>query len=733
MEKPTGKWLEEKPRGFLKKLTFLAGAYVSARSLYHILQVRRTLRLLPARARPIAWVLFGLGIALILTIPLIALHHGHLEAVTFQDHNLNTRHMPVFSLTLALAGEAFGWAAVLAGASLTNIYLFTAAALLYLFTFTSIGFVGQTQSYWWAVPSWLLPGLLAAAPFASQNRGLRLTLIWAFCLLAVYHSVRLTPLHDDLLHSPLRDVAGGWGQSVFVLIPASGLVALGLSRLPLRLSIVSGFVVASAVNIAFLVGHAGRAVALAGNVDYSLAVLVNLLAVFWFLLAAGLVEFGLDVTGVTLKALAWFFSERALPVVVVAVWIGELLLIHRLEHGVSSEQWLSFHPLVVIALCGCAAVLTARRMFTARWALALFAVWAFSLALLSGYDQEAERVGRAAALFVFGGALWELLKGMHRLPKEDRRWASAQGLLLVYLGSLVFLVAGTHFRFASGADDAMEIAGLSQLRGIAALWLPLVLYALLYEQRWVRPPQRGMVLRAFLAGVVISTIAYLLRMIFQEPGQAGIAANLAILAAAAATQLLYVGVILFRSPEVPRPLDAAVTGMACAMGFAVAYGQGMMLRFTIIGLSTIAVLGIPPGLDGGLAQRYAQTDKALPAADSLYLHGAGLTGTAVAGLLLARGRRRGRPGQGVWQAAVALAASLAYAAPTYHRALYLHPIMLYERLFSDPRVLYEVVAYLAVPLALLAAVIYWAAWKPEIVAASERAFAPEGAIPVPTE
>ncbi len=96
-----------------------------------------------------------------------------------------------------------------------------AGRALYVFSFVFIGLSGE-RSGWLAIPQWTLPVLAAIAPSSARQWPLRLAVLWALCALAVFHSVRLTPLHAIAVSS--------WR----VVLPAALIAATAIGQLRRR-------------------------------------------------------------------------------------------------------------------------------------------------------------------------------------------------------------------------------------------------------------------------------------------------------------------------------------------------------------------------------------------------------------------------------------------------------------------------------------------------------------------
>lgn len=149
---------------------------------------------LPQAARWAAWMSLSAVLILSAASPILYAYNGNLAHFAFEDVNSQAASIPVIAFYLSLAGLVLGWAVVLVGASLTSTVLLLVVAVFYIFCFVFIG-IGGGRSWWLPLPQWMVLLLAAATPVPRRRlRWLRFVAVWALAAIAIFHSMRLTPL-----------------------------------------------------------------------------------------------------------------------------------------------------------------------------------------------------------------------------------------------------------------------------------------------------------------------------------------------------------------------------------------------------------------------------------------------------------------------------------------------------------------------------------------------------------
>jgi hypothetical protein len=622
--------------------------------------------------------------------------------------------LPRVAVSLTLLGWAFSSAVILTGASRWNLGVLVAAGLLQLFAILFTAFVGG-KSFWLAAPTWLLAIFAAMSPAASRESASRSFTTVLLCALATWHTYLLTPLS-----SGGRPPAWGW---LIVLFAVSAFVIL---RLPQRLTVLGGFVAAIVVygGLLWLALRAGE-VAMARGLVLPSTYFVGLFAVLWFVLGGELVEGAVGAANFAIRLAASAVREAILPVVLCGLWLAELVGARWLLSRVSDDNAmaLSLHQWVAGGLLVIAVVLLVRRRLTTGWARGLLAAWVFSFVALRAYFSGLGDVVKhadpadtgAIALALFALAIANMVvKLLIAAPQGQGRGAEA-GLLLK-LGALTFLAAGTQFEFAMRNTEVIKQAAVYQFAGATALFLPLLLALLVTEQRWVPAPSRALLTRAFLVGFAASFAVELLRAGSYGPGGWTLASHLGTVAFATAVQLACIGGLIRFGSVVDRVAATAVA-IACALGFAVGCDHDLLINMLNDGVRIVLSLmgGAGGALGSALSEFSAWSGRArpaIPAADHYYFFVTSLLPAAVAGPLIARARRGHGWALGVTGVVVATAVALGLASVTY-----VHPLFTRESRFPVP--FYEVaqdpgaLALLLTPAALLALWLYLAVWRPE--------------------
>ncbi len=462
--------------------------------------------------------------------------------------------------------------------------------------------------------------------------------------------------------------------------------------------------------------------------------LVGLFSVYWFVLGGGLMEGAVGTAHVAIRVAAAAVGRSWLLPVLAVLWVAELAaapwLLDRLP--LADAFALSLHRVVAGALLLGAALLAVRRAWTPGWARGLLGVWVFSFAALRAYfsnltdlaafadPQDLEVMG--VSLFALGIAM-QVVKLLTRPPDGRDGWLPPEAALLVSLGALTFLATGTHFGFAVRSGEVMRDAAAYQWSGATALFLPALLALALREQRWVRAPAPGLLLRAFVVGFAAAVAVQLLRVASHGPGGWSLAGHLGAVALGDAVKLAVIVGLVTLGRAAGR-VDAQAAAVACALGFGAGYAQnlGLLLIDSAVKILLPLTVSIPAlnRASSDLVYAHLAVGGAVPAAEHYHLSVAALLPAAVMGWAVGRSVRERRVGPGLAGGAGGAALSLLLAA-----ALHLHP--LYMRHGREPVAFYEVawdpgaLALLLAPTALLGLWLYLTVWRPERAAGDEGA------------
>jgi hypothetical protein len=261
----------------------------------------------------------------------------------------------------------------------------------------------------------------------------------------------------------------------------------------------------------------------------------------------------------------------------------------------------------------------------------------------------------------------------------------------------------------------MRDAAAYQFAGATALFLPALLALFVREQRWVRAPAPGLLLRAFVVGFAAAIAVQLLRIATHGPGGWTLTGHLGAIALGDAVKLLLIVGLVVLGGAASR-VDAPALALACALGF----GAGYVQNLTLLLLDSVVKIVLPltvsiPALSQGssnLVYAHLRVWGAVPAAESYHLSVASLLPAAVMGWAVGRSVRARR-------AAPALIGGIAAAALSLLLAAALHAYPLFMRESREPVPFYEIawdpgaLALLLLPVLVLAAWLYLTVWRPE--------------------
>ncbi len=686
-------------------------------------------RSLPEGSRAAGIAALGIAAVLAAATPAVISFDPRLAKFAFENAYAKQAFVPQVSVYLSLAALAVGWAAALAGAAATNFLAIAAAGPFYVFSFVFIGLTGG-RSYWLALPQWTLPVLAAIAPSSARQWPLRLAVLWALCALAVFHTVRLTPLHALALSS--------WR----VVLPGALVAAIAIGRLRRRVPPMVLFAALLAVNVSFLVAalRAG-AIPVTANIYASLYQLAGLLTLFWFLLGANLVSACLSLTGSALAMAARFCSGRRLPWVAVGLCLAELFLIGELQRfnpafmheagftgqdsiklfALPAHQGAAIAILVIAALLAAGGRLTAgsARALIALWAFSLFLVWTFFLsgipllspapgsaahgsasikqgfALLKQIEQRlgGEQQFAAIGLLTFS-LFWEIFAGARPLRADGASSAQPSGALVLYTGALALLAALTHFSLLSGTMSA-QAPDVFMYTGMEALWLPMALYAVFYAQQRVITCARNILLGSFLIGALAATGTCFQRVLLGDPIKLGLWPNLSVVAAGETTIFVCL-LFIAGSPRIARAIDAAAAGAACALGFAVAYTQGLIAPILSQYIGVVAALtGFSSALSFVRSWLAPSRWNVVAQSDSLIFYLAAPASAGAIAVLIWKWKRREVSSWSFMAALLTAAATVLYTAPLYRDSIVRLPSSAVGAAAAAPAIYFGAIAYLA--------------------------------------
>lgn len=283
------------------------------------------LKSLPTDTRAIGLATIAIAIALSIATPIVLNSHVGLARLTFAAPDGTTASIARVSLYISLAAVTVGWAAAIAGASLTSPWLLLLMAMFYVFTIAFVGLAGG-RAWWVVAPEWAMVIVAAASPNARQMRRAAIAVVWALSVLAVFHTFRLTPL------AIFKTGPWPWIKSwpaVAVIATASTLVFI---RAKIELTVRRTFIAVAALTLGFLALslRAGEQ-PVAESVYYSISILMSFLVVFWFLLGRNLVLPCVAAGKAAAAQASRVFGLRAMPRLLAAACLIELALIAILQ------------------------------------------------------------------------------------------------------------------------------------------------------------------------------------------------------------------------------------------------------------------------------------------------------------------------------------------------------------------------------------------------------------------
>jgi hypothetical protein len=403
-----------------------------------------------------------------------------------------------------------------------------------------------------------------------------------------------------------------------------------------------------------------------------------------------------------------------------------------------AHQGVTIAVLLIAALCATVGGLTPGRVrgLLALWGFSLFLIWTFflsSTALLSqsgaspapsaaaphqalGLLQGIEkRLGGEAQFIAIGlvtfSLLWEVFAGALQQGPHEGPWKQAPGGLILYVGLMALLAALTHFAFVS-ATMTPQAADAYMYSGMQSLWLPIALYAAfcaLAQARTGGGPR--LLIGAFFVGMLAATPGCFQRVLIGDPARTGLWANLSVVAA---SEVIILACIIMgvRAAPIQRPSDAAAAAVACALGFAVAYTQGLIAPL----LSQFAgIVSALTGFSSALAVVHAWFAptrwNVVPQGDQLTFYFAVPASAGAAAVLLWNARQRAKPGWAFVIAPAILAATVIYSIPLYMNDALRLPFSPASTAPLTPAIYARAVVWLAPLVAALGWYIYTAAWR----------------------
>ncbi|MDR7543564.1 MAG: hypothetical protein QN120_04865 [Armatimonadota bacterium] len=497
---------------------------------------------------------------LVVITPALAGLAPRLDALPFPESSRpgGTATVSTPALAVALAGFAVAWSYLLAGAAAGPGLLWIAASLLYAYQVWPIGFpLGRSVLH--LVPLGLPVAIAALTPHGSR---------WGKVVAAVL-----------LASIGARSLPGPPGTArLLALLAVVGAAFLGLQAVLARRRASAGWRVALGTSV--LLAHflvvavvSGDRAAMAGTLNGSLFHSLWFLTILWFLLGASFVSGAVALARFARDALEIAMPHSSPGWMLATGWGLLAAWVWGLPAG---DHPLPLRPLsAVIAGAGLAAVVVVwvRRGMTRQRLSTVFVVTAAALVILRAaltldLDQAIDRGAGALALLAFVFALvWEVIGRIPHIPLQTRH-LSRPAPLLLYMGAIPLVSASMLFGFAAGLDTFQRLALLSQFKGAAALWVPILL--LMLARSWPAfPPQAGRrVVAAFAAGMVMAIPGVLLRTALPSAMVDG-GLVLAIAAAAAA--------LVVRWPDAHASVPSIAVGYALAYGFAASLAQVVLI------------------------------------------------------------------------------------------------------------------------------------------------------------
>jgi hypothetical protein len=337
------------------------------------------------------------------------------------------------------------------------------------------------------------------------------------------------------------------------------------------------------------------------------------------------------------------------------------------------------HENITLLVLSVVAILATTRMLTRKlayyllvfWCLTLALIWCFFLStvpnqgkLLYGISAASSEIKHFGAISLLTFALlWESFTDTSRLSSQGGPWDEAPHLLVLYLGLFLLMTTAMHYLIMSGEQSLAALTVYAAL-GARALWLPMTFYAFFYAQHSVPPTPRRVVWGSVLVGASASAILYISRSLFGESGQTYWHLNLAVVIAAEI--LICIAVLLsLKWLRVARPLDAAAAGIACALGFAVAYCNNLIAPLLGSLFSAGAhLVGLPfsPRIWSALKVPF---EDVVTHADLLVFYLLVPASAAILGLLLFIGEKRRYSLRRLFAVAAVVVLTVTYASPVY--------------------------------------------------------------------
>jgi hypothetical protein len=219
--------------------------------------------------------------------------------------------------------------------------------------------------------------------------------------------------------------------------------------------------------------------------------------------------------------------------------------------------------------------------------IVFYSAWLLGLAQVMGYYYQFPESfvdpyshPALARTLMFIALFWELLKGTSRLPSRFRNPWTAGGLRLAYLGLLTLLAAQMHLDIAAEAESTVQ--GIdregshraAQLSGFEIFLLPMILYRLIPGDTETGVTLKRLFRKAFIAGVVVSFVGYLLRANLGNPVALGPWGNLAGLALNLG-MIYAVAQVIIRQKAVQGSSELLIVGAAASFGYVAGYVVGL--------------------------------------------------------------------------------------------------------------------------------------------------------------
>jgi hypothetical protein len=251
--------------------------------------------------------------------------------------------------------------------------------------------------------------------------------------------------------------------------------------------------------------------------------------------------------------------------------------------------------------------------------------------------------------------------------------------------------------------------------GMEALWLPMALFAAFYAQQQVSTCAPDIPVGSFLIGTLAATVICFQRVLLGDPVKLGLWPNLSVVAVGEATIFVCL-LFIAGSSRITRAIDAVAAGAACALGFAVAYTQGLIAPILSQFFGIVAALtGFSSALSFVRSWLAPSRWNVVAQSDSLIFYLAAPASAAAIAVMLWKWRRREGTGWSLLGALLMAAATVLYGAPLYRGNALRSASSAVAAAAAAPAICFGAIAYLTPLLLAFALYIYKTAWRPAAI------------------